>query len=60
MKRYIGFFQEYYYPNGGAYDILLHSDNIEEIELAIKKELEEYCHAHIYDCHEEKIIKEFK
>lgn len=35
MKRYIGFYLESYYPGGGHADIVIISDNIEEVELAL-------------------------
>ncbi len=64
----MGFYQSLYYPSGGARDLLLCSNYIEEVEVAIElKELDErytdtpwqYCHAHIYDCETGEIVKEY-
>ncbi|TNE74998.1 hypothetical protein EP331_00470 [bacterium] len=36
MKRYLAFYGNYYYPNGGMYDFLIDCDTIEECEKAIQ------------------------
>ena len=68
-KRYIGFYGSTYYPSGGAEDILIASNYIEEVEVAIEMEQLnglykgekkwKYDWAHILDTETMEIVKEY-
>ena len=69
-KRYIGFYGSIYYPSGGAEDVLIASNYIEEVEATIEMQPFDSLHspcrpwkydwAHILDTETMEIVKEYE